>query len=179
MARIGRRFTWAVPQLEVAPDDQVLEVGCGHGFAVSLVCERLTTGSIMAIDRSATMIAVARSRNMAAIDAGIAMFATASLQEANLAPASFDKVFAINVNGFWLNPAVELGAVRPLLAPGGRFSLFYEPPGGSRATEIAEKLARALPASGFTILQQRIEPLAPGVGVCTVAEARTGDMPAQ
>ena len=52
----SERFVWAVDTLAPDPADRVLEVGCGHGVAVSLVCAQLTSGRITAIDRSTKMI---------------------------------------------------------------------------------------------------------------------------
>jgi Methyltransferase domain len=59
------RIAWAVEILDVGPDDRILEVGCGHGVAVSLVCEHLDRGRITAVDRSPKMIEMARTRNRA------------------------------------------------------------------------------------------------------------------
>jgi ubiquinone/menaquinone biosynthesis C-methylase UbiE len=64
-AKASDRVVWAVEVLDVAPDDRILEVGCGHGVAVSLICERLDGGHITAVDRSPKMIEMARKRNRA------------------------------------------------------------------------------------------------------------------
>jgi ubiquinone/menaquinone biosynthesis C-methylase UbiE len=60
MSRVSDRLAWAVDVLDVARDDRILEVGCGHGVAVSLVGKRLDGGRSNALDRSPKMIEMAR-----------------------------------------------------------------------------------------------------------------------
>src|SRR5919199_6709804 len=107
--KASERFFWAVDTLAVRPADRVLEVGCGHGVAVSLVCERLTTGTITAIDRSPKMIAMATRRNRGHVDSGRAVLEAVALEDADLGDRLFDKVFAFNVAPFWLRPEAALG----------------------------------------------------------------------
>src|SRR3954447_18995544 len=78
--KASERFVWAVDTLDVRPADRVLEIGCGHGVAVSLVCERLTTGTITAIDRSLKMIEMATRRNRKHVDAGRAVLEAIGLE---------------------------------------------------------------------------------------------------
>src|SRR5215218_8176925 len=91
--KAAERLVWAVDVLAVEPTDRLLEIGCGHDVAVSLVCEKLDGGTITAIDRSAKMIEMARKRNADHVDSGVASFQTASLGQADLGDARFDKVF--------------------------------------------------------------------------------------
>jgi ubiquinone/menaquinone biosynthesis C-methylase UbiE len=100
----SERFVWAVDTLAVRPAERLLEVGCGHGVAVSLVCERLSTGTILAIDRSPKMIEMATRRNREHIEAGRALLEAVALEDAELGKRRFDKVFAFNVAPFWLAP---------------------------------------------------------------------------
>lgn len=147
---VPERVAWAVAALDVQPDDQLLEIGCGRGSAVREVCQRLGNGRITAIDRSATMVRLARERNADHVAAGRAVFQTAALDRADLPAGQFDKVFAINVNLFWVRSAIkDLEVVRRALRPYGVLYLFYEPPCPSRVPPVAERVASFLGDQGF------------------------------
>jgi cyclopropane fatty-acyl-phospholipid synthase-like methyltransferase len=147
---IPQRISWAVDQLDVQPTDRFLEIGCGRGVAVELICQRLAGGHVLALDRSVTGIQAAAQRNARYTAVGSASFEAISLEDAELGEAQFDKVFAINVNLFWTNAAgLELAAVKRALVPSGRLCLIYEPPSASRAVDIAERVVPRLDAAGF------------------------------
>lgn len=148
--RVPERVRRAVEVLDVAPDDQLLEVGCGPGVAVLLVCERLTTGHITAVDRSSVAVERAQRRNAANIAAGRASIHRSDITELDMQPQRFDTVFAINVNVFWVSPSgPELGILRALVRDGGVLRLFYEGPSGSRAGEVGRSVSAAMSGQGL------------------------------
>ena len=169
----SERLVWAVQTLAVEPDDRLLEIGCGHGVAVSLVCENLDGGHITAIDRSAKMIELATKRNAAHVVAGSASFQIAPLHRADLGDERFDKIFAVNVGLFWRRqPIGELKLLRDHLAPEGRLFLFHEPPPGSSAPPSAGPVPELLEDAGFRlveVLEQALERTHVG---CVVAEKK-------
>jgi ubiquinone/menaquinone biosynthesis C-methylase UbiE len=87
---VSERLRAIVDQLDVQPNDRVLEVGCGHGVAATFVCERLDGGRLTAIDRSAKMIEAARRHNAAYVEAGKAELIVASLEELDVGERCFD-----------------------------------------------------------------------------------------
>jgi ubiquinone/menaquinone biosynthesis C-methylase UbiE len=171
---VPRRLVWAVDVLDIRPNDQVLEIGCGHGAAVDLICRKLVTGKLTAIDRSAKMIEVAKARNARHVEAGRAAFRTASLDALGTEGEDFDTIFAVNVNVFWVGPAsTELEVVDRLLKPGGALYLFYEPPDPAKLPELAETLMSVLTRHGFVPSIERAESL-----LCVVARRSTDQAPA-
>src|ERR671911_103389 len=152
--KASERFVWAVDTLEVRPADRLLEVGCGHGVAVSLVCERLTTGTITAIDRSPKMIEMATRRNR----------------------GRFDKVFAFNVAPFWLQPEAALGAVRQHLGRDGAVYIFWDARHSApeRARDLGNELADRLREGGFSVDRVLVEDLRPVPAVCAIGRPQGG-----
>ena len=107
----------------------MLEIGCGHGVAATLVCERLDGGAYLGIDRSAKMIAAARGRNAAHVEAGTAEFLPRRWRKPTSVSRRFDHVFAVRVGLFHREPARAHALARRWLAPGGRVRCVFDPPG--------------------------------------------------
>ena len=172
----SERFVWAVDTLDVRPAERLLEVGCGHGVAVSLVCPKLTTGSITAIDRSPKMIAMAARRNREHVDAGTAAFEAVALEDADFGARRFDKIFAFNVAPFWLQPKAALDAVRAHLAPDGTVYIFWDARHFTpeRARELGPQLADRLREGGFSVDRLLVADLRPVPGVCVVGRPEGG-----
>lgn len=147
---IAARHRLAVEALELSGDEQVLEIGCGHGVATRLVLERLTTGCITALDRSAKMIATVESGSP---DAGERLRTiAAALEGVDWATERFDAIFAVNVD---LNLRLGTGwapLLRSLLKPNGRLVMAFEPPPGSNKADGFSKLSQErLEAAGFVV----------------------------
>lgn len=96
---LSPRLAEIVNALPLRPDSRVLEIGCGPGAAARAVAARLTTGHILAIDRSATAIAQAEAAAAAEIAAGRLSVRQSAAEDFVLAPDEepFDLVFAVRV----------------------------------------------------------------------------------
>ena len=150
---IPARLSWAVEKLALTGAESVLEIGCGRGVAVSLVCPLLGEGRIAAIDRSATAIEAAGVRNESWIEAGKAVLHEASIETFGHRAQALDVIFAVNVNVFWLKAGPALASVRRLLAGDGRLVLVYEAPSAGQAARIKDALAEKLAAGGFAVAE--------------------------
>lgn len=165
---VPERLVWSVERLNIGPDDRVLEIGCGPGVAAALVCDRLTSGKLTAIDRSEKAITAAEKRNQAHIAAGKAEFRVMALEDAAL-DGRFDTVFAVNVNVFWTQPGRGLDIVRGLMEEEGIFYLFYHPPAGADTAALAEKVTKALEANGFSVVEAVQADLKTAAALCITA----------
>lgn len=169
MSDASERLRWVVDQVDPGPADVVLEVGCGHGVAVTLLADRLPDGHVTALDRSATMVAATRRRNAEHVEHGRVEVLEGSLGAVDLGDRRFDTVLAVNVIAFARQPTTTLGAVRRHLLPHGRLWLCFQgPPSGGPATGAIERFQAALASEGFVVDEVRRHDLADGTEMAAV-----------
>lgn len=152
--KIPQRLVWVVESLAVDPADRLLEIGCGSGIAVSLICDRLVDGTITAVDRSAVAIEAAERHNAEHVRSGKATLQRVELAAAELDGETFDTIFAVNVNLFWVRRATrEVRLIERILRPTGALHLFYGygKPETTRTRGVVDRLAASLSEGGLAI----------------------------
>jgi SAM-dependent methyltransferase len=170
--RPADRFVWAAQTLDVAPSERLLEIGCGQGVAVSLICESTSSASIAAIDRSKPMIDQAARRNREHVDSGRATFHAVALEDAAFISDRFDKVFAINVRLFRTDAAREADVLKRLLKPQGALYLFQQHPFAKRTRAVTDELATALDCHAFRVTEVKATGSGDALMTCIVASTR-------
>ncbi len=138
MAALSPRLAAVVDALPLQPDSRVLEIGCGPGAAARAVADRLTTGHILAIDRSAKAIAQATDASREHLASGRLRLRQVAAEDFVLLPADepFDIVFAVRVGALdGRHPEAHervLSRMSAAVKPGGR--LFID--GGDPLREL-------------------------------------------
>lgn len=125
---VSDRLRRIVERLDVQPRDRILEIGCGHGVAIGLICERLDGGVVTAIDRSPKMIDAARRRNAHHAAEGTVELLVGALEDIDLGARRFDKVLAARIGLFHREPERARALASRWLAPGGNLYMFYDAP---------------------------------------------------
>jgi ubiquinone/menaquinone biosynthesis C-methylase UbiE len=97
---------------------RVLDLGCGTGSVSQSIAQFLTSGSIVGIDRSPTMIAAAQSHIPSSHLTNLT-FQIGNSENLDLPTASCDFVYGRFLFQHLGNPEVTLAEIRRVLKPGG------------------------------------------------------------
>jgi len=139
-----------IPRLDIRPHHHLLEIGCGNGTAVSAVAERLTTGTILAIDRSGATVARATRRNADHIARGVARIVQVDLADLTVPAGHFHTIFAVNVNLLQADVVHTVEFLRRALRRRGRLVLGYGRRNARQLRAPAERVSTHLQAGGLT-----------------------------
>ncbi|MCD4524900.1 trans-aconitate 2-methyltransferase [Nocardioides sp. cx-173] len=149
---IPARIRWAVEFMDVQPADHVLEIGCGPGAAAELICAKLESGKLFAIDRSESGVDRTKRRNAAHVESGRLTVRQIDLATLRVPVKRLTKVFAFNVNLFWVRDcADEVALLHERVVPGGAVYLFYEASRPEEVPRVLERASAALAQGGFRV----------------------------
>src|SRR6478609_11000338 len=159
---IPARIRWAVEFMDVQPNDHVLEIGCGPGAAAELICQKLETGKLFAIDRSESGVDRTKRRCAQYVESGRLTVRQIDLATLRVPVKRLNKVFAFNVNLFWVRPCDdEIALLHERVVPGGAVYLFYDAARPELVPNIVKKASENLLRGGFrvSVVEQKAPPV--------------------
>lgn len=108
----------AIQKMGVQPEAQVLDVGCGSGWASRLLAEKARDGRVVGIDISDEMIRVARDCSGAFSNL---TFEVASAEDLPFANGEFTDAFSMESLYYYVDMTRALSEIYRVLKPGGLF----------------------------------------------------------
>src|SRR6266851_5472163 len=103
-------------QMNLALDENVLDVGSGAGWLVRLIAERVPEGRVIGMDISDEMVRRARRRY---VDVENAMFVIGSVDEIPWDANFFTRAISVESAYYWPDPARGLREIHRVLREGG------------------------------------------------------------
>jgi ubiquinone/menaquinone biosynthesis C-methylase UbiE len=106
----------ALDQMKLAADDNVLDVGCGAGWLVRMIAERVPEGRVIGMDISDQMVRHAR-RNYVTVEN--AMFVIGGVDEIPWDANFFTHAISVESAYYWPDPARGMREIHRVLSEGG------------------------------------------------------------
>ena len=103
-------------EMEFAPNDKILDVGCGVGWLCGILAGKLPEGQIVGMDVADEMVQRARKRYADRVNM---MFIIAGAEDIPWDDNFFNKVVSVESAYYWPEPAPAFREICRVLQPGG------------------------------------------------------------
>ena len=117
---------WGLSHVKIAPDDIILDIGCGGGGNIERYAKIILNGKIYGIDYSKTAITVSTEINKKYIEQGIVEIYQASVSPLPFEDDSFNLVSGFEAYYFWTDLTRALKEIYRVLKPNGHLILVNE-----------------------------------------------------
>ena len=151
---------WGLSQVDVAPNAQALDIGCGGGANIARLLERAPYGRVFGLDYSPLSVQTSREFNETALAEGRCSVFEGDSSTLPFDDGSFDLVTAFETVYYW-DIEKSFAEVARVLKPGGAFLICNEDDGRDpdmvafakqipgMTMHTPEELTDALLAAGF------------------------------
>jgi SAM-dependent methyltransferase len=134
---------WGLEHVEIEPDFEILDVGCGGGRTVQKLARAASAGRVVGVDYSVGSVEASRATNAAEIRSGRVEIQQASVSRLPLADSSFDLVTAIETHYYWPDLPGDIREVLRVTKPGGAFAVIAETYKGAK-NDLVQRPAMTL-----------------------------------
>ena len=111
---------WTINLLGNLHDENILELGCGAGYAMKLILEQSKARQVVGLDVSPTVVRSAAIRNSKAINNGRASLVQENVNKLPFQDEEFNKVYSIHSIYFWDNLPQAISEIYRVLKHNGK-----------------------------------------------------------
>ncbi len=118
--------TWGLTHVTIAPDNAILDMGCGGGKTVNRLAKQAKKGKVYGIDYSPDMVKYAREVNREFIERKQVEIVEGSVDKTGFPEGFFDLVTACETYYFWPSLPKAFTEIKRVLKPGGKLLMVNE-----------------------------------------------------
>lgn len=111
---------WTLDILNLEREEEILELGCGAGYAMKLLLQKTSVIRVTGLDLSETVLKSAQMRNKTEISTGRANLVNGDVCSLPFENEQFTKVFSIQSIYFWEKIDEAISEIYRVLKPDGR-----------------------------------------------------------
>jgi ubiquinone/menaquinone biosynthesis C-methylase UbiE len=118
--------SWGIEKISIAPNNIILDVGCGGGRTIHRMAAIASEGKVFGIDYSPDCVAWSRAYNAEWIKEGRVEICQAAVNKIPFEDNCFDIVSAVETVYFWTELAECFKEIKRVLRPSGKFIIINE-----------------------------------------------------
>jgi len=165
-----QRNSWTVDLLDLQPESNVLEIGCGPGLALDTCLEQVRHGTVVGLDHSELMVHQALVRLRDAVEDGRCSVRLGDVSVLEESEEQYDRIFSVNVVQFFSDLEDTFRILFSRLKPGGMVATTYMPRMKNATAEDAVRKAtevqRVMESAGYTEITAHNLPIEPVPATC-------------